>query len=142
MRFQIAQKLHAVSDPHEPPTSINDRARDIDLLLLRDLIAATGAPTIAEIRDASVAVFEARAAEAMQLGRTPRYWPPVLVGYPHWDDDYRRSAASVQMLVYGDLNRRERQLAVCIDDDLATQHGLAARPDRSRGATWSQAGRC
>lgn len=31
----------------------------------------------------------------------------------------------VQMLVYGDLDRRELQLAVCIDDDLATQHGLA-----------------
>lgn len=40
MRFQIAQKLHAVSDPHEPPGSINDRARDVvDLLLLRDLMA-------------------------------------------------------------------------------------------------------
>ena len=26
MRFQIAQKLHAVSDRHEPPDSINDRA--------------------------------------------------------------------------------------------------------------------
>lgn len=46
MRFQIAQKLHAVSDPHEPPDSINDRARDVvDLLLLRDLAAATGSPT-------------------------------------------------------------------------------------------------
>jgi len=29
MRFQIAQKLHAVSDPHEPPEVINDRARDV-----------------------------------------------------------------------------------------------------------------
>ena len=38
LRFQIAPKLHAVSDPHEPPVSINDRARDVvDLLLLRDL---------------------------------------------------------------------------------------------------------
>lgn len=31
----------------------------------------------------------------------------------------------VQLLVYGDLNRRELQLAVCIDDDPAVQHGLA-----------------
>lgn len=47
MRFQIAQKLHAVSDPHDPPASINDRARDIvDLLLLRDLAEATGSPHI------------------------------------------------------------------------------------------------
>ena len=28
MRFQIAQKIHAVSDPHKPPDAINDRARD------------------------------------------------------------------------------------------------------------------
>jgi hypothetical protein len=50
MRFQIAQKIHAVSDPHEPPDSINDRARDVvDLLLLRDLAAETGNPMLAEI---------------------------------------------------------------------------------------------
>lgn len=95
MRFQIAQKLHAASDPHEPPTSVNDRPRDIpDLLLLRDLVRETGTPTLADIWDASVAVFDARAAEAIQLGRTPRYWPPVLVGHPHWVDDYRRAATS------------------------------------------------
>lgn len=95
LRYQIAQKLHAVSDPHDPPTSLNDRPRDIpDLLLLRDLVAETDAPTLAEIRQASVAVFGARAIEAVQLGRTPRYWPPVLVGHPHWVNDYRRAAAS------------------------------------------------
>jgi hypothetical protein len=95
MRFQIAQKLHAASDPHDPPTSLNDRPRDIpDLLLLRDLARETGSPALAEIRNAAVAVFDARAAEAIQLGRTPRYWPPILVGHPHWDDDYRHSAAS------------------------------------------------
>src|SRR6202034_1240408 len=31
----------------------------------------------------------------------------------------------VQLLVYGDQNRRELELAVCIEDDLATEHGLA-----------------
>jgi hypothetical protein len=95
MRFQIAQKLHAVSDPHDPPISVNDRPRDIpDLLLLRDLVRETGAPTLYEIREASTAVFDSRAAEAIQLGRPPRYWPPVLVAHPHWVDDYRRAAAS------------------------------------------------
>ncbi len=98
LRFQIAQKLHAVSDPHDPPTSVNDRPRDItDLLLLRNLVQEAGAPTLLEIREASVAVFEARAAEAIQLGRTPRYWPPFLVGYRHWADDYRRAAASANV---------------------------------------------
>lgn len=95
MRFQIAQKIHAVSDPHEPPTSINDRARDIvDLLLLRDLIAATGAPLLADVREAAVAVFDARAAEAAALGRPIRTWPPALVAHTHWRDDYRRAASS------------------------------------------------
>lgn len=95
MRFQIAQKLHAVSDPHEPPGSINDRARDVvDLLLLRDLIATTGMPALPEVREAAVAVFEARAAEAAKLGRPTRNWPPTLAAYAHWKDDYIRAAAS------------------------------------------------
>ncbi len=95
MRFQIAQKLHAVSDPHEPPDSINDRARDVvDLLLLRDLIATTDSPTLAEVREAGVAVFEARAAEAAELGRPTRVWPPTIAAQGHWTDDYARAAAS------------------------------------------------
>lgn len=95
MRFQIAQKFHAVSDPHDPPGSLNDRARDVvDLLLLRDLTRALGRPTPQEIRAASTAVFESRAAEAEQLGREPRQWPPTVVGHPHWISDYGRAAAS------------------------------------------------
>jgi len=74
MRFQIAQKLHAASDPHEPPQFLNDRARDVtDLLLLRDLARQTGAPTLADIKNAGIAVFEARAAEATQLGYPARH---------------------------------------------------------------------
>lgn len=75
MRFQIAQKLHAVSDPHGPPGHINDRARDVvDLLLLRDLAEATGSPTRAEIRAAAIAVFQTRADEAEHLGLSSRSW--------------------------------------------------------------------
>ncbi len=95
MRFQIAQKLHAVSDPHDPPTSVNDRARDVvDLLLLRDLAQESGSPSLAEIRQASVAVFDARAREARQLGYPERAWPPTVIGHNHWADDYRRAATS------------------------------------------------
>ena len=95
MRFQIAQKFHAVSDQHQPPDSINDRARDvIDLLLLRDLAAATGSPTLPAIRQAGVAVFEARAREAAELGRPTRPWPPTVAAYSHWGGDYDRAAAS------------------------------------------------
>ncbi|HET7069311.1 MAG TPA: nucleotidyl transferase AbiEii/AbiGii toxin family protein [Nocardioides sp.] len=95
MRFQIAQKLHAVSDPHEPPDSINDRARDVvDLLLLRDLAASTGSPELAEIRQAAMAVFAARIDEAAQLGLATRAWPPTLLAHPHWTGDFARAAAS------------------------------------------------
>ncbi|WP_375432272.1 nucleotidyl transferase AbiEii/AbiGii toxin family protein [uncultured Friedmanniella sp.] len=95
MRFQIAQKLDAVSDPHEPPTSINDRARDVvDLLLLRDLAAATGNPALPDVREASVAVFKARAHEADQLGRPNRPWPPTVTAHNHWVRDFTRAAAS------------------------------------------------
>ena len=78
MRFQIAQKVHAVSDPHEPPAAINDRARDVvDLILLRDLATATGRPTLREIRAACRSIFGARAHEAERLGLLVRSWPPL-----------------------------------------------------------------
>jgi hypothetical protein len=98
MRFQIVQKIHAVSDPHEPPDSINDRARDVvDLLLLRDLAAATGSPTLAEIHAAGVALFQAHADEARQLGLPARTWPPTVTGYAHWGHDYKRAAAVTEI---------------------------------------------
>lgn len=100
MRFQIAQKLHAVSDPHDPPATLNDRPRDVvDLLLLRDLAAATGSPELGAIRAAGVAVFDGRAREAVELGLTPRAWPPTVVAHPHWTNDYARAAASTGVAV-------------------------------------------
>lgn len=46
------------------------------------------------MREAAVAVFEARAAEAAKLGRPTRTWPPTIAAYAHWKDDYIRAAAS------------------------------------------------
>lgn len=98
MRYQIVQKIHAVSDPHEPPHSINDRARDvIDLLLLRDLAGVSGSPTLAEIHAAGAALFEARADEARQLGLPARTWPPTVTGHAHWGHDYQRAAGSASI---------------------------------------------
>lgn len=95
MRHQIAQKLHAVTDPHDPPASLNDRARDVvDLLLLRDLATATGTPTLGEINEAAAAVFRSRAGDAAQLGLAPRHWPADVAAHPHWAADYQRAAAS------------------------------------------------
>lgn len=119
MRFQIAQKLHAVSDPHEPPDSINDRARDVvDLLLLRNLIATTGSPTLTEVRDAGIAVFESRAAEAAELGRPTRAWPPTITAHGDWVDDYERAAASggIQLSLDAAVAEVNDWIAVIIDN--------------------------
>lgn len=98
LRHQIAQKFHAVTDPHDPPSWVNDRPRDVvDLLLLRNLAAATGSPTSADIAAAGEAVFRGRAEEAVQLGREPRHWPPTVIAHPHWAGDYNRAAKSAAL---------------------------------------------
>jgi hypothetical protein len=100
LRFQIAQKLHACTDPHDPPHAVNDRPRDlVDLLLLRDLLASDTATTDADLRAACQAVFDTRAGEAEQLGLAPRYWPPVVRTHPHWPDDYARAASDAGLTV-------------------------------------------
>lgn len=96
MRYQIAQKIHAASRPHNPPAFQNDRARDVvDLLLLRDLIRETGAPSLAEIKTAILDVFEARAHDAAALGYPERAWPVHITSYSHWTASFDRAATSV-----------------------------------------------
>ncbi|BDZ43141.1 hypothetical protein GCM10025865_24400 [Paraoerskovia sediminicola] len=95
MRYQIAQKIHAVSDPHDPPAHKNDRARDVvDLLLLRDLARESDSPTDGEILGAVMDIFEVRARDAAALGLPQRHWPARLTAHAHWADSYRRSAES------------------------------------------------
>lgn len=95
MRFQIAQKIHAGTDPHDPPDLRNDRARDIvDLLLLRDLINAEQSPTADQVRQACLSLFESRAAEARKLGRPERSWPPIAIAHEHWARDYTVAATA------------------------------------------------
>ncbi|SCX38858.1 Nucleotidyl transferase AbiEii toxin, Type IV TA system [Klenkia marina] len=95
VRFQVAQKIHACTDPHSPPEQKNDRARDVvDLLLLRDLIATEATPTLGELRQACVAVFDARAEDARRADWTPREWPPAAVAHAHWGTDYTSAAGN------------------------------------------------
>lgn len=102
MAYQIAQKIHAVTDPHNPPLFINRRARDVvDLLLLKDFVSDAGGPSDKEIGKAIKDVFLARMQEARALGRPERTLPARIVSYPHWESDYkeaaRQSAVSVPM---------------------------------------------
>ena len=109
MAYQIAQKIHASTDPHDPPLQINDRARDVvDLLLLRALADSTGHPERDEIHDAVVDIFAARAAEAEAAGTPLRTWPAELTPYPHWRDSYADAAESAGVAL--DLERAVDEL--------------------------------
>lgn len=95
MAYQIAQKIHACTDPHDPPAFVNDRARDVvDLLLLRDLVDATQRPTLGGVRAAVEDVFTVRAAEALAVGVVPRDWPTWSTMYPHWRVSFTAAAES------------------------------------------------
>lgn len=100
LRYQIAQKVHAASDPHDPPDFQNDRARDVvDLLLLRDLIRETGAPTTTEVKAAVLDIFDARARDAASLGYPQRIWPARITPYRHWTTSFERAATSAGVVL-------------------------------------------
>jgi hypothetical protein len=85
--------LVATTDPHDPPDYINDRARYVvDLVLIRALTKKTGEPTLLSIQEAVLDIVNVRAAEAIILGRKPRYWPTHLVAYRHWRESFNKAA--------------------------------------------------
>jgi len=115
LRYQIAQKVHAATDPHDPPDNENDRARDaVDLLLLRDLAHESGYPSLVDIHAAIVDIFDVRAMEASATGREPRYWPARLVAYPHWETSYTRAAESAGVTFK--LGEAVRQVNTWLDE--------------------------
>ncbi|MDR1186541.1 MAG: nucleotidyl transferase AbiEii/AbiGii toxin family protein [Bifidobacteriaceae bacterium] len=100
MDYQIGQKVHAATDPHEPPHKTNDRVRDvIDLILIKENLYGDD-PALSKLKMACVDVFDARAAEAEANGDAPRRWPPVLVANDAWERAYPELAKSVGMM-YG-----------------------------------------
>ena len=82
LRFQIAQKLHAVSE--RPVDRPNDRFRDlVDLLVLRELI-----DDLSALRLACETTFATRATHA---------WPPSLEAPASWRVGYARLAGEVDL---------------------------------------------
>jgi hypothetical protein len=80
LRFQIAQKLHAVSE--RPVDRPNDRFRDlVDLLVLRELI-----DDLPALRRACETIFDSRATHP---------WPPTLDAPATWQAGYARLAREV-----------------------------------------------
>jgi len=95
MDYQVAQKMHACTDPNTPAWT-NDRVRDIiDLNLLHDHIYLTDAPK--SLRAACTDLFGARAAEAVALGEPPRSWPPIIVDNLLWREQYPLLATEVSL---------------------------------------------
>jgi hypothetical protein len=93
MDYQVAQKLHACTDPDTTEWT-NDRVRDvIDINLLHDHFYPGDPP--ASLKRAVTDLFEARASEAAQLGEPTRHWPPVVTANNQWRILYPDLAASV-----------------------------------------------
>ena len=94
MAYQVAQKVHACTDPHLPPERPNTRVRDVaDLLLVRDRLYPEP-QSWQPVTDACADVFAARAVEAEALGLPTRGWPPLVVANEVWEADWTRVAAS------------------------------------------------
>jgi hypothetical protein len=80
LRYQIAQKLHAVTERFDARE--NDRFRDlIDLIICRDLVS-----DLAEVREACTDTFDARQLHA---------WPPTLEVPASWAEPYAALAAEM-----------------------------------------------
>lgn len=84
LRYQVAQKIHAMTKPTIEPARANERFRDlVDLLLLKEL-----APDLAGIRTACVKVFEDRGTHE---------WPPDLDPPSFWEEPFRALAQEVRL---------------------------------------------
>lgn len=98
LSYQIAQKVHAATEPHDPPMFRNERPRDVvDLILLKDLAERTGSPDVCDIYAAILDTFFSRGKEAKELGRPVRMWPAQITAYPHWRIDYAAAAESAKL---------------------------------------------
>lgn len=90
--YQVAQKLHACTDPHELPDQLNERARDlVDLLLIRDTFYRDDTD-LSALRAAYVDLFAARAGDAQTLDLETRAWPPTVQAHDHWQTDFGSAA--------------------------------------------------
>jgi hypothetical protein len=95
MDYQVAQKLHACTEPHTRDHP-NDRVRDVvDLQLLKSAFYDDQAD-LSALEKACRDLFRSREREAEQVGETPpRSWPPTVATYPHWEAEYRTYAYEV-----------------------------------------------
>jgi hypothetical protein len=85
VRWQIAQKLHAVTEP--PLRSGGENPRYWDLIDLQ-LLQALAGETLAPVKEACQRIFAAR---------DQQHWPPQITTYPDWSDRYTTMASGLDM---------------------------------------------
>jgi hypothetical protein len=96
LRYQIAQKIHACTDPLDGDRP-NDRARDlVDLQLLALLLEEADAATLPAVREACREIFASRARHS---------WPPAVTVWPAWPELYTAAAAAVADDVVADVEQ-------------------------------------
>jgi len=106
LRYQIATKLHAVSERFQDRD--NDRYRDlIDLLLLAEL-----QPDLARVAEACGQIFAARATHP---------WPPRLTVEPSWPEPYTTLALE-QDFTITDVHDAATRVQALIDALAAASH--------------------
>jgi hypothetical protein len=100
LRYQIAQKIHAVTQRFEEGE--NDRFRDlVDLIICRDLVH-----DVADVREACVDTFDARGRHA---------WPPELEVPGIWVEPYSALTEEMDFPV-GDVDDAAAQVREFIDE--------------------------
>jgi hypothetical protein len=93
MDFQVAQKMHACTDPHSEERR-NDRVHDVvDLLLVREAFFSDA--DLPPLRQACESIFNARAHDAQATDQPVREWPPHLEAHSHWAPAYPALADEV-----------------------------------------------
>ncbi|MGC5053594.1 MULTISPECIES: nucleotidyl transferase AbiEii/AbiGii toxin family protein [Micromonospora] len=103
IRFQIAQKIHACTDPLTPGV-VNTRARDlVDLLLMEPLVDDEQLPAV---REACAQIFAARARHS---------WPPVLQVPAVWVELYPAAAEGLEDYVPADVHRAAAAVQLLIN---------------------------
>lgn len=96
MAYQVAQKLHAATDPDTAERQ-NDRVRDIvDLILIRNAFYPEGTD-LAPVLEASEDIFAARAAVAVEAGAEPRAWPPKIENRALWPSEWATPSGQVNL---------------------------------------------
>ena len=102
LRYQIAQKLHAVTERF--PSGDNERFRDlIDLIICRDLIQE-----VDEVREACCSTFAARGKHS---------WPPELIVPDVWAEPYAALAEEMEFPIANveEAAAEVRELIAAID---------------------------